>query len=199
MLKVEKEYNEKYGDVPKTSVERLNYLIDNMKSKKSLKGRIISEIQRIMNIKWEKFSYVIYMVPKGSPRPRSSKGHFYVKGAADNKKLFEKFAMEVDVTMITTPCKMIIRSYLPIPTSMKAYEQILAELGYIRPISTPDFDNLAKTYADMIKGTLIYDDALIVKGVSEKFYSVKPRIEIDMYYMEEYDSEYNRKKIIDKL
>ena len=81
---------------------------------------------------------------------------------------------------------------------MKILDQILAEIGFIYPLKKPDFDNLAKTYSDMIQGTLLYDDCLIVKGVSKKYYSVKPRIEIRLRYMVDYDCEYNRKKIQSK-
>ena len=36
----------------------------------------------------------------------------------------------------------------------------------------------------MIQGLLLYDDSLIIKGVSEKKYSIKPRIEITISYIE---------------
>ena len=47
----------------------------------------------------------------------------------------------------------------------------------------------------MCQGFLLYDDSLIVEGVSKKYYSVKPRIEIKIKYMEDYDSSFNKKKI----
>ena len=47
----------------------------------------------------------------------------------------------------------------------------------------------------MCQGFLLYDDSLVVEGVSKKFYSVKPRIEITLEYMEDYDCEFNKKKI----
>ena len=89
--------------------------------------------------------------------------------------------------------------YIPTPESMKTEDKILAEMGYIRPLSKPDFDNVAKTYADMIQDSLILDDALIIKGISEKYYSIKPRIEIDIKYMKEFDSIFNKKKIEKRL
>ena len=78
---------------------------------------------------------------------------------------------------------------------MNNIEKIAAEMGLIRPISKPDWDNLAKAYCDMIQDLLIYDDALIVEGTSKKFYSVKPRIEVTISYMENHDSQFNKKKI----
>lgn len=196
MLKIEKDYLEEYGTIPKDTYGRLDYILSKIKSTKSVKGKIIDRMREIRKIPWESVEYVIYLVPKSTPRPRTSfRNHFYVSGASDNKKLFKKFFdANPDLIMISTPCKFYCTSYLPIPKSMKMPEQILSELGYIRPITKPDFDNLAKTYSDMIQGTLLYDDALIIEGKSEKFYSVKPRIEIRIEYMKDHDSEYNRKK-----
>ena len=50
----------------------------------------------------------------------------------------------------------------------------------------------------MIQNLLIYDDSLIVEGISKKFYSVKPRIEITLSYMEDFDSQFNKKKILNQ-
>ena len=101
--------------------------------------------------------------------------------------------------LITTPMKMTIDVYLPTPVSLSPEDRIIAELGYIRPIGKPDFDNVAKAYADMIQGLLIYDDALIIEGISRKWYSIKPRIEIKIKYMESFDSLFNLNKIESKL
>lgn len=197
MLKIEKEYEEEYGDIPKDSYGRLDYLLSNIKSTKSVKGKIIHIMREIRSIPWDTVEYVIYLVPKSTPRPRTSfRNHFYVSGASDNKKIFKNFYdANPDLGVITTPCKFYCTAYLPIPKSMKISEQILAELGYIRPITKPDFDNLVKTYTDMIQGTLLYDDSLIIEGTSKKYYSIKPRIEIKIEYMKSHDSEYNRKKM----
>ena len=196
MIKAEREYLELYGDIPKNREKRLDYLLSSIKSR-SVKGKLISNMLRIMNIKWKEISYTIWLVPKATPRPRTSfRNHFYVSGASDNRKLFNEFKKQnPDLPYIITPCEFYCTSYLPIPRSMPMAEQILAELEFIRPISKPDFDNLAKTYSDMTQGLLLYDDALIMKGVSEKFYSIKPRIEIRFRYMAEMDSKYNTQKI----
>ena len=82
---------------------------------------------------------------------------------------------------------------------MTKSEQILAEMGLIRPISKPDWDNLGKSYSDMIQGVLIQDDSLIIEGVSRKFYSAKPRVEITIEYLKDFDSKFNENKIIKRL
>ena len=194
MTKQETEYKELYGDIPQSEIGRLDYLLNTFKSTNNLKGKITSTITNIRNIKYKELSYTIYLIPKATPRPRATRsGVFYVKGAADNKKIFRQFYKDNDF-MIYTPCKFYCTSYLPIPRAMNNLEKILAELGYIRPISKPDFDNLAKTYSDMIQDSLLYDDQLIIEGSSYKYYSIKPRIEIRIEYMEEYDSQFNLNK-----
>ncbi len=194
--KVLEDYKKEYGHIPLESTRLLSYLMSTMDISK-IKKNILLEANRIADIHWSTFHFTIFMLPKASPRPRySSKGHmFYVKGASDNKKIFQEAMKESDFPIINTPMKFCCTSYLPIPNTMKKHEKILAEMGLIRPISKPDFDNLAKTYSDMIQGIVMTDDALIVEGISKKYYSCKPRIEIIIEYMDEIDSDYNKKKI----
>lgn len=191
------EYEEKYGSIPNDRDERLQFIMSKAKDQDRTFSSVPKEVERIRKIKWKTIKYVIYLIPKASPRPRKSmNGHFYVNGAADNKRFFKNFYKEtLDTPIIDTPCKFYCDSYLPIPNDMSLVNQFLAELGLIRPLKKPDFDNLAKTYSDMTQGILLFDDALIIEGISRKWYSCKPRIEITFKYMEEYDSEYNRKRI----
>lgn len=198
MLKMEKEYITQYGDIPTDYYERLDYLIRHTHITKT-KPNLIDEINRIHSIGWKKISYTIYLVPKATPRPRSGKGGiFYVKGAKDNKKFFKKFMEEVDIPLINTPIKFWCKSYLPTPKSMSAVEKICAEMGLIYPVSKPDVDNVLKTYSDMIQDLLISDDALIIEAYTSKRYSIKPRIEICIEYMEDFDSHFNFKKFLKK-
>ena len=194
MLKEEKEYLEEFGDVPKDSIGRLDYILKDAKLSRC-KTTVYDEIKRINSIKWNKVSYTIYLLPKATPRPRLGKGGvFYDKGSKNNKKIMERYIKEQDINLITTSVKFNCTTYYPIPKSMNIIEKILSELGFIRPLSKPDWDNVAKAYCDMIIGYLIYDDSQIIEGTSSKFYSSKPRIEIELEYMEDYDSVFNRRK-----
>lgn len=198
MESIENDYHREYDSIPDSLEGRLNYIIHraNMKRQKVLPLGLINQIQEI---KWEKLSYTIYLVPKGTPRPRlGQKGVFYVKGAKDHKKVFRRFWKEFgqhQQEMIVNKTKFSCRVYMPTPKSMSVAERVAAELGYINPISKPDWDNLAKTYCDMIQGMLLYDDALIYKGELTKFYSIKPRIEVDIEYATAFDCNFNMKKI----
>ena len=193
---MEKEYKEEYGDIPEDYMERMDYLLKDIKSLKRQKEKLTDIIHRLMNIKWKTLKFTIYLLPKGTPRPRSGRsGVFYVKGAKDNKKFFEKYIADQDIKLIRTPAKFRCTSYLPTPKSMNSIQKIAAEMGLIYPTGKPDWDNLGKAYCDMIQDYLIYDDSLIVKGTSEKFYSIKPRIEIEISYMDDFDSTFNKNKM----
>ena len=54
----------------------------------------------------------------------------------------------------------------------------LAEAGHIRPEKKPDWDNFAKAVTDALKGVVWTDDSRIVSGRTEKYYSLKPRVEV---------------------
>lgn len=200
MKKFESEYKKNYGDVSRDEITRFSNLLDSMNMSKKSREFIFPEIHRIMNIKWESIDFIIYLEPRATPRPRLGGGRvFYVSGAKENKDIFKRSFKNFDLPMIVTPCKFYVTSYLPIPKSMSKPEMILSELGLIRPITKPDWDNLGKTYSDMIQGTLLFDDSLIIDGYSRKFYSTLPRIEIHIEYMEEYDCLYNKKKLRKKV
>ena len=79
---------------------------------------------------------------------------------------------------------------------MTKKEIILAEKGLIRPISTPDFDNLAKTYTDALQGILLLNDNIINEGTVKKYFSIKPRIHIKLKWQNNFDSKYNERKTI---
>lgn len=196
-MTAEKLYKEKYAHIPEDEENRYQYLIKKVRNIPKLEEEVKRRIIEIEKITWKKTEFTIYLVPKATPRPRAtSKGSFfYVKGASDNKKYFRKMIAKSDWELITTPCIFECKSFFPIPSGISNIDKVLAEKGYLHDISMPDFDNLAKTYSDMIKGILLFDDRLIFRGISEKAYSVKPRIEVSLFYMSGFDSLYNEKKI----
>ena len=57
------------------------------------------------------------------------------------------------------------------------------------------WDNLGKTYSDIVQGILVLNDNIITDGGVKKYYSVKPRVRIKIKYQLGFDSDFNRKKI----
>lgn len=193
------EYETKYGNIPKDFYERFSYIISQMNLKIKDIEKIKKSIKRILGIKYEELSFVFYFFPQATPRPRYSRFSkvFYVKNMLNYNEIFKEFIDSCDDInfKIATPCELICKTYAPIPSSMNKIEKILAELGLIKNISKPDCDNLLKSYSDMIQKTLIVDDAIFYKMTLEKSYSFKPRIEITIRFMTEYDSKFNQEKL----
>jgi len=191
MQKDESEYIEKYGHIPDEKNKILEYLENNYKLNVN---KIAEEENRINNIEWKEIHFILPIIPSPSPRPRYSNktGTFYVKGAANNKKIIKKYIKTCNI--IYTSVEMRITTYQPTPCNMTNTEIYLAEKGLVRPSSKPDWDNLGKTYSDMIQDVLIINDNLITTGIVEKFYSIKPRVEICLKYQSDYDSKFNKRR-----
>jgi len=73
-----------------------------------------------------------------------------------------------------------IRVYLPVPKSMSKAKQAWALNGTIRPTTRPDADNYSKSICDSLTGVAWLDDAQIVQLNIGKWYSERPRVEIEV-------------------
>lgn len=199
MKKKQREYQEKYGQVPNDFSERFEFIIKHLKLSMKDIEKVRKGIKKLLKVQWTDLDFIFYFVPEATPRARYSSftRRFYVKNASDNHELFKDFIEHSGdlFHIVTTPCKFYCDIYLPISNQMNRVEKVLAELKLIRAVSKPDWDNAGKTYSDMIQKHLLLDDSLIVEGVVRKFYSFKPRIEIRLSYMEKYDCKFNKKKI----
>lgn len=194
-----KEYEEKYGHIPTDFFERFSYLMELKNIKPKDLEHIKNMIKYIKSIPMKEISFVFYFTPDATPRARYSRftRAFYVKNALDYKTIFREFidsCEDID-KFITTPCEFYCTTYKPTPKAMNRYEHLLAEMELIPDISKPDWDNLGKTYSDMVQQRLIIDDAVICKGCVEKKYSIRPRIEIRIKYYTKHGSTYNQTKI----
>jgi Holliday junction resolvase RusA-like endonuclease len=85
---------------------------------------------------------------------------------------------------IKMPIRMTIKAYYGIPKNTPKRKRALMEFGDTRPTKKPDLDNIAKVYADALNGTAYHDDAQIVSLICEKYYSVKPRVEVRLENIE---------------
>ena len=186
------QYDLIYGALPDDQGELISYLEESLQLNRT---KILEAEKTIQSIEWRDRDYTFYIVPKGTPRPRAGGRHFYVKGAAQLKRVFKQ-ALQDD-GIICTRCEYHLKAYLPTPiSSMNRMEILMAEKGLIRPLVTPDWDNLAKTYTDCLQSVILLNDDLINPGSVEKFYSIKPRIEIHLRYQTQFDSKYNEKKTL---
>lgn len=192
--RLKEEYEAAYGNIPDDTDPdgQLQYLRDNYGIDPNKYDKDIHDIMDNYSVKT--CFITLPLIPMAAKRPRSSPdGHFYVEGAATHRKLVQDM---IDYNgIIYTTCKVDIGIYLPIPyTSMTKKEIYLAYLGLLRPLNE-DWDNFAKTYCDSIQNLIIINDNIIVGGKCEKYYSVKPHVNIDIEYATHFDSKFNQRKI----
>ncbi len=204
------EYLHKFGGIPNFFEDRLIHLLEKLNINETMIQNILNRKSTIESKTYfKKLQIVFYEIPKASQRPRfTSKGFkFYVPEAADDRKymkIFIKGNLD-EFRVITTPMIIDLKAFFPTPTGFTKEEKILAELGYINPIIPPDWDNIGKKYTDMQNNEIFVDDSLIIDGRVSKHYSVKPRIEITIQYMNGYTSNTqlrtltNRKTYLDLL
>ncbi len=137
-------------------------------------------IQNNLDTVWKHNSFIFYFIPKATPRARYTGfgKHFYVSDAMNNQKLMMDFCKKhlQEFPLITTACRFYCDTYFPTPSTMSKEEKIRAELKLIRNMSKPDWDNIGKTYSDMVQNNIILDDSIIVDGRVSKYYSTKPRM-----------------------
>lgn len=191
------EYADKYGKIPIEEESILPYLANQLKLTEKDFELIEEDNMKAKSIPWETLQIILPIIPKPSPRPRYSSvsGRFYVTGAAENKKIFKYYFTE-KYHIIYTQVYFSLKVYLPTPvSSMNKREVYRAECGDIIPISNPDWDNVGKTYSDMIQQILILNDNIISKGIVEKYYSIKPRVVITLKYQKGFDSKFNKRRI----
>jgi len=107
------------------------------------------------------------------------------------------FRVAEEIGIICTRTRLVLTTYQPTPTKlMTANEVYLAELGYTKPMQNPDWDNLGKTYCDMIQGRLLLNDNIVTTGLVSKYWSIKPRIEILLEYQLGFDCKYNKNRMV---
>ena len=113
--------------------------------------------------------------------------HVYSLTGKEDNMFMKRLMSQEDFTalnsMICTPCIVDINAFFKTPSSYNKEDTILAEIGLHRPITKPDFDNIAKKYSDMFNANVWLDDVLVVDGSIHRYYSVLPRVEIKLRYL----------------
>lgn len=194
-----KEYHLAYDHIPKDYMERLAYLYQECKFTKEDMNYLFEKVDELCNVEWNWVKYIFYMDPSSAPRPKLNPNTFtfYVSGAKFNKQIFDEFKekhsdMEI---VISTPCHLETKTYFKTPRSMSIREKMAAELELLNHVNAPDWDNLGKSYCDMVQETLVSNDSIVSRGEVQKFYSILPRIEVIVHFMKKYDCKYNKRVI----
>ncbi len=77
--------------------------------------------------------------------------------------------------LLEGPLELDLDFYMPIPKSTSKKKKALMLEGALRPITTPDRDNLQKFISDVLQGVLYENDSTIVGGYSRKWYGLEPK------------------------
>ena len=213
-----KQYEQEYGDIPKDYLERLDWMYNKYHMNINKAAQILKiRDHMLQTIHFEKeFFIVLYEEPEGTPRPRARlvdlvstvKSNpriqiYSLTGKVDNmfmKKLLEDEEIyDLQQNLIYTPCFVEYTTYHKTPSSYSIEDKYLAEIGMYRPIGKPDFDNIEKKYADMYNGNIWLDDMLVVSAKIEKYYSILPRIEISLHYLNMLYNKHQYKQIQSRI
>ncbi len=198
-------YESKYSEIPRDYIERLSWMYDKYHITKAKAEEILRAKYHILSSLYysDDILVVLYEEPEGSPRPRaryvnksnltsyakSDPGYIQVyslTGASD-RKFMKRLIDDNDLMkldhLICTPCDVEYNTFSKTPSSYNTINTFLSEVGIIRPISKPDFDNMEKKYADMYNGNVWIDDALVQDAAIHKYYSILPRVEIRLKFL----------------
>lgn len=218
------EYDKQFDGIPLDFKERLEYMyeiygFDN--SPKAIDEMIAKRNMMLSNLYYFDLNIVsLYEIPEGSSRPRfrlinrknfhieainaSSFVHVYTPNAKDDNIYMRRLVNNELITLehkINTPVIIDYYAYLKTPTEFNRIDKCLAESGIIRPnAKKPDWDNIGKKYSDMYNYNIWLDDATVNDGSVHKYYSILPRIEIRLRYLNalytksQYNNIINRKE-----
>lgn len=200
--KKSQEYEAKYSHIPRDETERLAWMCDTYNLKPQEMNRIIQyRDSMIPQMYYTDYRIVLYEDPEGAKRPRfriinkknvcpaaaSGFVHVYSPDAAQGSRHMKELMTYNELYrldyLVTTPCVVTYNAFIHTPSSFNTYQKFLSEIGLIRPLVKPDWDNIGKKYSDTYNGNVWIDDALTVSGTVNKYYSVLPRIEIDLQFL----------------
>ena len=75
---------------------------------------------------------------------------------------------------------MDIRAYMAVPKSDTQTRRERKLSGVLRPTKKPDWDNIGKIISDALNGIAYHDDAQIVDVRVRKYYTLSPRVEVEI-------------------
>ena len=212
------EYDKKYSHIPKDNDYRLSWLIDQFKLSSNKMQEIIDKKRNMeTSLQYYDFKIVLYEDPEGAKRPRfrlvnrknfaniamsaSNFVHVYSPNAADDHKYMHRLLGEELISLnglISTPAQVCLNVFFKTPSYFNQTDIILAEIGLHRHIQKPDWDNIGKKYTDMFNENIWLDDNLVIDGEVHKYYSILPRVEIYIRYLNYLSSVYQYNQIVNR-
>ncbi len=124
-------------------------------------------------------------VAKGRPRMTRQGRAYTPKKTVNYETLIQEcFAIAYPGHQpITGPLGLKIDAHFTVPASWSLKKQRQAYDGQLRPTKKPDIDNVIKCM-DALNGIAWKDDSQIVTVIASKWYSDRPRVEIEITEVE---------------
>jgi len=120
----------------------------------------------------------IYGKPKGKGRPRFYQGHAVTpKPTREYEQLIRSMWAN---KMLEGEIQVKIDIYYPLDSKANKAQKELMLANKIRPCKKPDIDNVIKIVLDALNGVAYNDDAQVTEVIANKYYSDKPRLEIEV-------------------
>ena len=210
------EYQEKYAHIPKNYTERLEYLYETLGINDKKSDEILQARAAFINSTYyQTIRMVFYEVPEYTPRPRARivnrsgiinavTGNnsfiqvYSITGRQNREymKMYTQQNLQELQQLLCTPCDIEYNVYFPTPSYYNKTQIFLAEIGLDRPMIKPDFDNIEKSYADSFTGNIWIDDIVVVDATFHKYYSILPRVEINLKYSNQLYNSHQYKAMI---
>lgn len=192
------EYNERYSSRTDDPEEITKQYLATLKNPDKWVKKAKEKALRILkDRKYSSIHILMYEYPMKTDRPRTAGGHTFSPNAAANKNYFDKALKKVvdAIKLITTPAEITIEAYLEMPSTVPPDEVLLFEAKLLNPVDKPDYDNIEKCYTDMLTAVLTADDDIFYHAEITKYYSLIPRVVIDIRYLQKHESNYIYKKL----
>ncbi|MDN9633205.1 RusA family crossover junction endodeoxyribonuclease [Clostridioides difficile] len=130
-----------------------------------------------------KINFTIDGEPVGKERPRmnSITKRTYTPNKTKNYEDYIKYLYQSKVRYYFDGyIKMTLRCYYSIAKSNSKKVKEQKRNNVLRPSKKPDIDNVVKIVADALNEIAYKDDTQIVEVVASKYYSDRPRVEIEL-------------------
>ena len=119
--------------------------------------------------------------PKGKQRARFGNGHTYTpKQTVDYESLVRTIFLQSKHELLEGNVKVNIIAYYKIAKSTSKKQKALMLDHSVRPTKKPDLDNIAKIILDSLNKIAYNDDKQVVELNVQKYYSLAPRVEVEM-------------------
>lgn len=135
--------------------------------------------------------FTVYGDPVAQGRPRFSNAGGFVraydpKKSRDYKDYVRLAAAEnAPSQLLEGPLAVVVKVFRPMPKAFSKKRASEAEAGLLRPITKPDSDNYLKGIKDALNNVIWKDDSQLVDVHVSKWYSQRPRVEVQIQNLSE--------------